>query len=103
MSSAAAMAARSALGSIVARTTISGRLTSGAKLKSLRSPFGIPKGKQSPLSQSHRISRFPVEVSCCVESLLPYHSATASALFTSMLCISCRSYGWTPEDCIDDV
>ncbi|XP_022142284.1 protein NUCLEAR FUSION DEFECTIVE 6, chloroplastic/mitochondrial-like isoform X1 [Momordica charantia] len=95
MSTAAAMAARSALRSTVARAAISGRLTGGAKVKSARSPFGMPK--QNPLSQSHRILRSPVEMSCCVESLLPYHSATASALLTSMLSVSRRSYGWTPE------
>lgn len=41
--------------------------------------------------------RSPVELSCCVETLLPYHTATASALLTSMLSVSQRSYGWTPE------
>ncbi|XP_004134688.1 protein NUCLEAR FUSION DEFECTIVE 6, chloroplastic/mitochondrial isoform X2 [Cucumis sativus] len=101
MSSAAAMAARSAFRSTLARAPISGRFTSSAKTKSAPSPFAIPK--QNPLSQSHRILRSPVELSCCLESLLPYHSATASALLTSMLSVSRRSYGWTPEDCNDDV
>ncbi|OAY24850.1 protein NUCLEAR FUSION DEFECTIVE 6, mitochondrial isoform X2 [Manihot esculenta] len=63
------------------------------------SPFRI--SKQSPLS--HRIFRSPVEMSCCVETMLPYHTATASALLTSMLSVSRCSYGWTPEDCNDDV
>ncbi|KAI5390671.1 hypothetical protein KIW84_075826 [Lathyrus oleraceus] len=41
--------------------------------------------------------RLPVEMSCGVQSLLPYHTATASALLTSMLSVSRHSYGWTPE------
>lgn len=43
------------------------------------------------------IERSPVELSCCVETMLPFHTATASALLTSMLSVSRRSYGWTSE------
>ncbi|XP_044496310.1 protein NUCLEAR FUSION DEFECTIVE 6, mitochondrial-like isoform X2 [Mangifera indica] len=95
-------AARSALRSTaVTRAAVSGRITGGLKpnARPTASPFGI--FKQKPLS--HRIFRSPVEMSCCVETMLPFHTATASALLTSMLSISRRSHGWTTKDCNDDV
>ncbi|XP_062162914.1 protein NUCLEAR FUSION DEFECTIVE 6, mitochondrial isoform X2 [Alnus glutinosa] len=93
-SAAAATAARSALRSTAARAATASRLTAGvgAKARPASSPFRIPKQN----SLAHRIFRSPVEMSCCVETMLPYHTATASALLTSMLSVS-RSYGWTPE------
>ncbi|XWS19632.1 hypothetical protein CRYUN_Cryun31cG0032400 [Craigia yunnanensis] len=88
-------AARSVIRSAVFRATAATRLTAAPKsrLRPACSPFGI--SKQNPLSS--RIFRSPVEMSCCVETLLPYHTATASALLTSMLSVSRQSSGWTPE------
>jgi hypothetical protein len=43
------------------------------------------------------VNRNPVELIFCVESLLPYHSATASALMTSKLSISGQTYGWLSD------
>ncbi|ESW04779.1 hypothetical protein PHAVU_011G124500 [Phaseolus vulgaris] len=70
-----------------------------SEAKTVRSPFRIASNK--PLSQS--TIRLPVELSSCVESMMPYHTATASALMNSMLSISSRTCGWIPEDCNDDV
>ncbi|XP_004293274.1 PREDICTED: protein NUCLEAR FUSION DEFECTIVE 6, chloroplastic/mitochondrial-like isoform X2 [Fragaria vesca subsp. vesca] len=92
----ASFAARSMLRSAAARTTTLGsRVASAARPKPAAAPFSIPKQNNNPIS--HALFRSPVELSCCVESLLPYHSATASALLTSMLSVSQRSYGWTPQ------
>ncbi|XP_068665935.1 protein NUCLEAR FUSION DEFECTIVE 6, mitochondrial-like isoform X3 [Aristolochia californica] len=63
------------------------------EVKAVRSPFRF-SGQKPP---SPRLFRAPVELSCCVESLLPYHTATASSLMTSMLSVSRRSYGWLSE------
>ncbi|GAB4826991.1 hypothetical protein Ancab_040014 [Ancistrocladus abbreviatus] len=97
-------AARSFIRSSSSVRSTASRLVTAAKHKakpSTQSPFQQFR-TQNPLS-NRRAIRSPFEMSCCVESMLPYHTATASALLTSMLSITHRRYGWTPEDCIDDV
>ncbi|XP_009610365.1 protein NUCLEAR FUSION DEFECTIVE 6, mitochondrial-like isoform X2 [Nicotiana tomentosiformis] len=64
-----------------------------SEAKAARSPFRT--ASRTPLS--NRIFRCPAELSACVESLQPYHTATASALMTSMLTDSLRSYSWLSE------
>ncbi|TYI04628.1 hypothetical protein ES332_A10G032900v1 [Gossypium tomentosum] len=94
-------AARSVLRSAATRATAAARLAGETKSmpRPACSPFRI--SKQNPFPA--RIFRSPVEMSCCVETLLPYHTATASALLTSMLSVSRRRSNWTAEDCNDDV
>ncbi|KAL5576695.1 hypothetical protein UlMin_018394 [Ulmus minor] len=96
-------AARSVLRSAAGRTTTASRLAAGAgsRSKPAPSPFRIPNQNQSRLSR--RTFKSTMEMSRCVESMLPFHTATASALLTSMLSVSCRTHGWTSEDCNDDV
>ncbi|KAF9600282.1 hypothetical protein IFM89_005868 [Coptis chinensis] len=61
--------------------------------KATRCPFQLPK--QNPLAS--RIFRSPVELSCVVKTLLPFHTATTSTLLTSMLFVSQPDLGWLPE------
>ncbi|XP_019422608.1 PREDICTED: protein NUCLEAR FUSION DEFECTIVE 6, chloroplastic/mitochondrial-like isoform X2 [Lupinus angustifolius] len=91
-----AVAARSFIRSAASRTA---NLAASSRPTTTRSPFRIP----NQTSLSNRTFRSPAVLSFCVESMLPYHTATASALLTSMLSSCPRSYGWTLEDCNDDV
>ncbi|KAL2937851.1 Protein NUCLEAR FUSION DEFECTIVE 6 chloroplastic/mitochondrial [Bienertia sinuspersici] len=84
-------AARSIFRSTSARCAAS-KFASAAK--PARSAFGAPTN-----SLSSRIFRqsCPAELSVCLETMQPFHTATASALMTSMLSISPRSFGWVPD------
>ncbi|GMN38422.1 hypothetical protein TIFTF001_007654 [Ficus carica] len=88
-------AARSVLRSAVSRTALASRITAGSRAKPMSSPFRVPKHNNNRICRSS--FRSTEEMSRCMGSLLPYHSATASALLTSMLSVSCRTSSWTPE------
>ncbi|KAJ8749179.1 hypothetical protein K2173_018650 [Erythroxylum novogranatense] len=66
-----------------------------SKPKASNVPPPLRASPTSPLSQ--RVIRRPAQLSFAVESMMPYHNATASALMTSMLSISRCSCGWLPE------
>ncbi|XP_015573941.1 protein NUCLEAR FUSION DEFECTIVE 6, mitochondrial isoform X1 [Ricinus communis] len=83
-----------------ARNAAAARFASKPRAPTSASPFRN-SANNKPLSQS--ILRRPVEMSFAVESMMPYHTVTASALMTSMLSISRGSYGWLLEACNDDV
>ncbi|CAN8271014.1 unnamed protein product [Cochlearia groenlandica] len=78
----------------------SGRFASQSK--SAPTPMYRATTRRSSLLSPLR--NHPVEMSVCVDSLLPYHTATASALMTSMLSISAHSsFSWLSNACNDDV
>ncbi|CAM8983725.1 unnamed protein product [Rhodiola kirilowii] len=93
MSSAAA--ALSFLRSASVRNAVS-----SARLKSApRSPLRMPKLR--PLSPRNCRSELAM-AGVCAQTLLPFHTATASALLNSMLSFTRHGYGWTLEAFNDD-
>ncbi|KAJ1689768.1 hypothetical protein LUZ63_013923 [Rhynchospora breviuscula] len=72
--------------------------TAASQARSARpASFRLPK-RGGAVAQAPRFFRSPVEMSSfCLESLMPMHSVTASAVMTSLLAVSRRSYGWLAE------
>ncbi|KAL8511515.1 hypothetical protein ACS0TY_018061 [Phlomoides rotata] len=86
------VAPRSLMRSTGSARSATARLFCGVKPRDAPSPFRT--ASQNPLSA--RIFRSPVELSSVsVLSMLPYHTATASALLSSMLSVAPRGYGWS--------
>ncbi|KAL6580111.1 hypothetical protein OROMI_008135 [Orobanche minor] len=90
------VAAISVLRSTATTTRISTvRLTNGVKPRIAPSPFRILSHKLL----SAQIFRSSVEMSSIsVVSMSPYHSATASAVLTSMLSVAPLGHGWSIEE-----
>ncbi|XP_073115358.1 protein NUCLEAR FUSION DEFECTIVE 6, mitochondrial isoform X2 [Elaeis guineensis] len=65
-----------------------------------RSPASSPASAFARFSRRRlplAIARLPVELGCA-QSLMPLHSVTASALFTSMLSLKPGNWAWLSED-----
>ncbi|KAJ0668223.1 hypothetical protein HanPI659440_Chr17g0686661 [Helianthus annuus] len=95
---AGAAAARSFFRSTSVRNAAA-RISSEAKCKAGAAPSPFRFSTTKPLS--HRVFRCPVEMSVCLETMQPFHTATASALMTSMLTVSRTGYGWLPQGIVN--
>uniref|UniRef100_A0A0D9V5S2 Protein NUCLEAR FUSION DEFECTIVE 6, chloroplastic/mitochondrial n=1 Tax=Leersia perrieri TaxID=77586 RepID=A0A0D9V5S2_9ORYZ len=72
----------------------------GAAVRAASRSGATPLPRRMPASAPRLfVLRSPVEMSSvCLETLMPMHSATASALMTSLLAApACRSFGWLSE------
>ncbi|KAH9614804.1 hypothetical protein KSS87_019604 [Heliosperma pusillum] len=92
MASMGYSAARSLFRSSSVRKAAS-KFASASKTSSFRSPSA------TNLLSSSRIFRCPAELSACLETMQPFHTATASALMTSMLSVSSLTTAWLPNVC----
>ncbi|KAL9243796.1 hypothetical protein vseg_017641 [Gypsophila vaccaria] len=88
-------AARSVFRSTSAARAAAAPFAAAAKSSAPRSAFRSPSA--STLLNSSRIFRCPAELSACLETMQPFHTATASALLTSMLAVASRSSAWAPD------
>ncbi|KAJ4752603.1 nuclear fusion defective 6 [Rhynchospora pubera] len=94
------MAAAAAARSVLRPAAILRRASSVAEMRSSASSFRFPTLRPSA---TRRFLRCPAQASFCLESMLPLHSANASALMTSMLSISKSGFGFLSQGGNDDV
>ncbi|KAG2600781.1 hypothetical protein PVAP13_5KG543200, partial [Panicum virgatum] len=94
---AAAAAAAAAARSFLRSSPPSSLRSAAARAASRAGPAPLPR--RMPTSAPRVLLRSPVEMSSvCLESLMPMHSATASALMTSLLAApACKGFGWLLE------
>ncbi|KAJ4765548.1 nuclear fusion defective 6 [Rhynchospora pubera] len=88
------MAAAAAARSVLRPAAILRRASSVAEMRSSASSFRFPTLRPSA---TRRFLRCPAQASFCLESMLPLHSANASALMTSMLSISKSGFGFLSQ------
>ncbi|KAL6578765.1 hypothetical protein OROMI_008981 [Orobanche minor] len=71
--------------------------TTTARISTVRLTGGV-KPRTAPSPFAYHLRRSPVEMSSIsMVSMLPYHSATASAVLTSMLSVAPLGHGWSIE------
>ncbi|KAF0918892.1 hypothetical protein E2562_027335 [Oryza meyeriana var. granulata] len=101
----AAMAAAAAARSFLRSGVASSSSVRGAAARAASRAGTAPLPRRPSAAAPRLLVRSPVEMSSvCLETLMPMHSATASALMTSLLTgPSCRSFGWLSEAGNDDV